>query len=417
MNSRERILATINHREPDRLAVDFGATSVTGIHCLVVEKLREYYGLEKRPVVVTDPYQMLGEVDSELREILGCDCVPIGGPSTKFGTSQIDRHLRRTPWGQEVLISSGIDLTPAPDGNIYIYPQNDRTCQPSGVMPGGCFFFNAIERQPEIDEDALDPGDNLEEYGPVSDTKLEHFIRKADEAALSGKAVVASFGGTALGDVSGIPGTALKQPKGIRSVAEWYMSTIIRPDYIKTMFDRQTDIAIENLKKYWAAIGSKVDVVSLCGADFGTQDSQFCSVETFRELWLPYYQKLTGWIHSNTTWKIFKHSCGSVVPLIPSFIDAGFDILNPVQINAKDMDPTMLKREFGKDLVFWGGGIDTQKVLPFGTPQQVREQVRTEVEILGAGGGYVFNTVHDIQANVPVENVVAMIDELNEIRK
>lgn len=417
MNSKERILATVNHRTPDRLAVDFGATSVTGIHCRIVEKLRDYYGLEKRPVVVTDPYQMLGEVDEELRGIMGCDCVPVGGPSTKFGTSQLDKHLQKTPWGQEVLISEGIDLTPSEDGNIYIYPQDDRSCNPSGVMPEGCFFFNAIERQPEINEDSLNPEDNLEEYGLISDAKLIHFVNKSAEASKSGKAVVASFGGTALGDVSGIPGTALRHPKGIRSVAEWYMSTVIRTDYIKEMFDKQTDIAIENYKKLWRTVGQNVDIVSLCGTDFGTQDSQFCSVETFRDLWLPYYRKMTEWIHSNTTWKVFKHSCGSVLPLIPSFIDAGFDILNPVQINAKDMDPAVLKREFGKDLVFWGGGVDTQTTLPFGTPQQVREQVRKEVEILGEGGGYVFNTVHDIQANVPIENVVAMIDELNELRK
>ena len=417
MTSKERILATLDHREPDGLAVDFGATPMTGIHCRVVEKLRDYYGLEKRPVLVTDPFQMLGEVDAELREIIGCDCVSVGGPSNSFGTTQTEHHLQRTPWGQEVLISSGIDMTPAADGNVYIYPQNDRSCSPSGVMPEGCFFFNAKERNFTVDDDNLNPEDNLEEFRPVSDATLKHYVARIDKAAESGKAVVASFGGTALGDVAAVPGQSLKNPKGVRTVAEWYMSTVIRQDYIKEIFDRQTDIAVENLKKFWAAVGSKVDVVMLCGADFGTQESQFCSVETFRELWLPYYRKMTDWIHSNTTWKVFKHSCGAMVPLIPSIIDAGFDILNPVQINAKDMDPAMLKREFGKDLVFWGGGVDTQKVLPFGTPEQVRRQVREEAEILGAGGGFVFSSIHNVQANVPVENVVAMIEELKSLRK
>ncbi len=417
MTSKERILATLDHRQTDGPAVDFGATPMTGIHCRVVEKLRDYYGLEKRPVRVTDPFQMLGEVDPELQEIIGCDCVSVGGPSNSFGTTQVETHLQRTPWGQEVFISSGIDMTPAADGNVYIYPQNDRSCSPSGVMPEGCFFFNAKERNFTVDDDNLNPEDNLEEFKPISDATIKHYVDGIDKAAESGKAVVASFGGTALGDVAAVPGQSLKDPKGVRTVAEWYMSTIIRPDYIKEVFDRQTDIAVENLKKLWAAVGTKVDVVMLCGTDFGTQESQFCSVGTFRELWLPYYRKMTDWIHSNTNWKVFKHSCGSMVPLIPSIIDAGFDILNPVQINAKDMDPAMLKREFGKDLVFWGGGVDTQKVLPFGTPEQVRRQVREEYEILGAGGGFVFSSIHNVQANVPVENVVAMIDELKALRK
>ena len=121
---------------------------------------------------------------------------------------------------------------------------------------------------------------------------------------------------------------------------------------------------------------------------------------------------MNDWIHSHTTWKGFKHSCGAIVPFLPVLIEAGFDIINPVQINAKGMDSKMLKKEFGKDLTFWGGGIDTQRVLPFGTPDEVRRQVLEQCEIFGRDGGFVFNTVHNIQANVPVENVVAMLDAL-----
>ena len=154
-----------------------------------------------------------------------------------------------------------------------------------------------------------------------------------------------------------------------------------------------------------------------CGTDFGTQDSQFCSLDTFRELWLPYYQRMNNWIHEHTTWKIFKHSCGAVLPIIPGFIEAGFDILNPIQISAKAMDIQVLKQEFGKELVFWGGGIDTQRILPIATPDEVRTHVLHQCEILGKDGGFVFNAVHNIQANVPIENVVAMIETLKELRK
>ena len=157
-----------------------------------------------------------------------------------------------------------------------------------------------------------------------------------------------------------------------------------------------------------------MDFVLLCGTDFGHQVGQFCSKETFDKMYKPYYRKVTDWIHSHTTWKCAKHTCGSMVPLIPNLIDAGFDVINPVQLSAKGMDPELLKREFGKDIVFWGGGVDTQKVLPFGTPEEVRNMVLRTLEIFSKGGGFVFSSIHNIQANTPVENIVAMVDAYKE---
>ena len=206
--------------------------------------------------------------------------------------------------------------------------------------------------------------------------------------------MIASFGGTALGDIALVPGMQLRHPKGIRDVAEWYMSTISRPEYIKKIFEKQVETAIENLKRIYAVVGNKVDAVFMCGTDFGTQSSTFCSPEQFDEMWLPSYKKMNDWIHLNTQWKTFKHCCGSVVTLLDSFIRAGFDIINPVQINAAGMDPQMLKEKYGSNLVFWGGGVDTQKTLPFGTPEEVREQVLRNCEIFIKNGGFVFNTVH-----------------------
>ena len=189
----------------------------------------------------------------------------------------------------------------------------------------------------------------------------------------------------------------------------------MRQEYLHEIFRRQTDIAIANYEKLWAVLGDKVDVVLTCGTDFGSQESQFCSVEVFNELWLPHYRRMNDWIHEHTTWKVFKHSCGAIVPILPGLIEAGFDIINPVQINAKDMDSGMLKREFGSYLTFWGGGVDTQKMLPFGTPDEIRRHVLGQCEILGKDGGFVFNSVHNIQANVPVENVIAMLDALKTV--
>lgn len=417
MTSRERVKTALNHQSPDRIPIDFGSTSVTGIHCKVVEALRDYYGLEKHPVHIIEPFQMLGEVEPDLQEAIGIDCVSVFGPRNMFDIDESKLHLQRTPWGQEVMIASGIDLTTDKEGDVYIYAKGDRTFPPSAVMPSNCYFIDAVERQHFVDDDQLKAEDNLEEYGPLSDKDLQHFVQAAQKAAGTGKAVIASFGGTALGDVAFIPGMGLKDPKGVRNVSEWYMSTVMRKEFVHELFDKQTEIAIQNYTRLWQAIGDNVDVVFTCGTDFGTQNSQFCSLDTYRELWLPYHKRLNDWIHQHTTWKVFKHTCGAVVPIIPGLIEAGFDILNPVQINAKDMDSTFLKKEFGKDLTFWGGGIDTQRILPDGTPEEICSHVLKQCEILGRDGGFVFNAVHNIQANVPVENVVALMNTLNELKK
>jgi uroporphyrinogen-III decarboxylase len=263
--------------------------------------------------------------------------------------------------------------------------------------------------------DNLKVEDNLEEFGHITPAELQYWKRQADSVRDGSKVVVASFGGTALGDIALVPAMNLKHPKGIRGVEEWYISTLIREDFVREIYDRQTDIALENMKLLWETVGNAVDVVFTCGTDFGTQNSTFCSPETFDSLWLPYYRKVNDWIHSNTTWKTFKHCCGAIEPLMSNFIEAGFDIINPVQINAAGMDPVKLKKEYGDKIVFWGGGVDTQGAFAFGTPAEVKEQVRRQCEILNRNGGFVFNTVHNIQANVPFENVVAMLEALSEL--
>jgi uroporphyrinogen-III decarboxylase len=161
-------------------------------------------------------------------------------------------------------------------------------------------------------------------------------------------------------------------------------------------------------------VGDAVDAVFLCGTDFGTQTSTFCSTATFRDLYFPYYKKLNDWIHRHTGWKCFKHSCGAVERFIPSFIEAGFDILNPVQCSATGMAAEHLKEKFGDRLTFWGGGVDTQRTLPFGTPEQVRREVLERCETFSRGGGFVFNSIHNVQAGTPVANIVAMFEAVRE---
>jgi len=416
MTHRERVMAALEHRQPDRVPVDFNGTPVTGMHISIVKALRNHYGLEERPIKLHEPLQCLGFVDDDLADVLGVDVTGVGSRHTFFGYKNEGWKPWKTPWGQDVLVPENFVTTTDSSGNTYIYPGGDTTVPPSGHLPNGGYYFDEIIRQQPLpaDDDDLKAEDNLEEFGPISDDDLEDLARRAELARKSGKLVVGNFGGTGLGDIACVPAPMLKNPKGIRDITEWYISTSIRQPLLQEIYERQYDIAIANLQRINSRFGKLIDVIFLCGTDFGTQNSTFCSTDTFRNLYMPHYKRINDWIHTNTEWKSFKHCCGSIPTFMPLFIESGFDIINPVQVSATGMDPAFLKREFGKDLVFWGGGVDTQQVLPFGTPKEVRDQVLKHCEIFNKDGGFVFNTIHNTQAKTPIENFVAMIDAIHE---
>lgn len=412
--SRQRVLTALDHQQPDRIPVDLGGTLMTGLHCSCIAQLREHFRLTPQPVKVHEPYQMLGYVDEDLQQALGVDVQGVVPPNTMFGFPATDWKPWQTPWGQHVLVPEKFVTSSNAAGDTFIYPQGDPNAPPSGHMPAGGYFFDTIVRQQPLDEDHLRVEDNLQEFAPLDAENLQRIVTGVRAAATTGRAVLIFTPGTALGDIALVPAPFLKHPRGIRDITEWYMSTALRPEFVREIFRRQTDIAIPNLQLINEAVGDLIDVAVLCGTDFGTQQSQFCSVETLRDLWLPYYREINDWIHANTRWKTFKHSCGSIAVFLDTFIDAGFDIINPVQCSAAGMDAKGLKSRFGDRITFWGGGVDTQHVLPFGTPQQVRQQVLERCEIFAPGGGFVFNTIHNTQARTPVQNIVAMIDALHE---
>ena len=248
-------------------------------------------------------------------------------------------------------------------------------------MPKDGYFFDSIIRQKPIDPDNLNPEDNTEQYKPLTDAELDGIEEDARAVNTGEYAVFASLVNTALGDIAFVPGPDLTDPKGVRDVAEWYMLTASRPDVVHKIFERQVEVGIANLARIHARVGDAIDVLFLCGTDFGTQTSSFCSTKTFNSLWKPHYAAICDWIHANTTWKTFKHSCGASERFFESMIEAGIDIINPVQCSAKGMDPKALKAKYKGRLVFWGGGVDTQQTLPFGTPAEVRKEVLERCEI------------------------------------
>jgi len=415
LTGRERVLRVLEHKEVDRVGVDLGGTPYSGAQVSVVAKLRKALGLDKdgEPVKVVEPYQMLGEVALDLREALGIDVVNLPGPKNFFGFANSDWKRWRTFDGTEVLVAGEFNTEPDADGAILQYPEGDRSVPASARMPKGGFYFDAIVRQEPIDEGKLDPADNLEEFGPISDEDLRIYEQQADDLYNNTNlAIAAGFSGTAFGDIALVPAPFLKEPKGIRDIEEWYISTLTRKEYIKEVFAGQAEIAIENLGRIYQAVGNKVQVVYLDGTDLAAQSTLFCGPEEYKELYLPFSKKLNDWIHANTKWKTMKHCCGACEPLIEGFIEAGFDILNPVQTSAKGMDAQLLSEKYGDRIVFWGGGVDTQQTLPFGTADEVRRQVAERVKIFSQKNSFVFAAIHNIQSNTPTENVLAMFEAL-----
>jgi hypothetical protein len=380
------------------------------MHVSIVDRLRKrLLGDSAYRVRVIEPYQMLGEIDDVLREALGIDVIGVPGRKSLFGTEAKDWKPFRLFDGTECLVPGSFNLTPAPDGGWHMYPEGDTNVPPSGHMPAGGYFFDSIVRQEPLDEDHLKPEDNLEEFGLLSDLDLTYYRDKKkwyETRPQCGTILI--IPGTAFGDIALVPAPWLKHPRGIRDIAEWYISTKIRRDFVYRIFERQCELALQNLDKLIQMFGGAVQVALITGTDFGTQRGPFISVEAYRDLFKPFHKQVNDFIHRRTRWKTFIHSCGSIYQLIPEFIDAGFDVLNPVQCSAAEMDPRRLKEVFGRDIVFWGGGVDTQKTLAFGTPGQVEREVHERIEIFNNGGGFVFNAVHNVQGNVPIENVEAM---------
>ncbi len=415
LTPRQRVLNALNHRPVDRIPVDLGGTLASGAHVSVVANVRQLLGLDKpgKPVKVIEPYQMLGEIAANLRHIIEVDVINLPGPKNFFGFENKDWKPWRTFDGTNVLVPGLFNTDPEPDGSILMYPQSDRSALASAKMPNGGFYFDAIIRQETIDDNKLNPENNLEEFQPISEEDLRIYEKQSNDLFYNTDlAIAASFPGTAFGDIALIPALYIKYPKGIRDIEEWYVSTITRRDYIFEVFSRQAEIAVKNLESIYQAAGNNVHVVWMDGADLATQNSLFCSPDTYCELYKPFHKKLNDWVHNNTEWKTMKHCCGACEPLIGEFIEAGFDVLNPIQCSAKGMDPKKLVDKYGNQIVFWGGGVDTQRTLPFETSEKVFTQVKERIEIFGKYPGFVFAAIHNIQCNTPAENVIAMFKSL-----
>lgn len=415
MTSRERVGLTLEHKQPDKVPVDLGSSLTTGISAFTLKKLRAHFGLTGE-IKIVEPFQFLGEVEDDLIEILGIDVVGVRSPVTLFGYSNI-KWKDICVKGEVFLIGSNCAISEDDCGNLYMHPMGDINAAPSAIMPQSSCYFDSIVRSKGItDEDNMDAHSDFVNDFEVIDNDIINIIKKQTEHYYNDTNLAINLGSyiASLGDAAVIPGIAQKTTTGIRSMEDWMAAHILYPEYIRDVITLHAECALKSLKKLKDAVGDMPQIVEVSAADFGTQRSEFISPETYRKIYKPVHAKLNGWVHKNTKWKTMFHSCGSIVNLLDDFIDAGVDIINPVQCSAKGMDPGILKKKYGDKLVFWGGVVDTQKTFPFGTAEDVYKEVTERLNIFAPGGGFVVSAVHNIQSNIPVENILAMFDALND---
>jgi hypothetical protein len=403
MTSRERVLKAINHQEPDRVPIDLGSSIMSGIMAQALDRLRKHLGLEDRPVKVYELFQMLGEVEMDVVERLEIDVLPVEPPIQFFGL----RRENYKPWrlfdGTEVLVPGQFEVEEDSNGDYLLHDQGDKTRPVEARMPNDGYYFDKVGLS-DIHPDFVPPPlTEIKKLNHLATQDLEFLQAKAERLrATTDKALLLGcWGRTGLGSVGSIP--------------DFLCLLATDQAYVKDLFAIQTETAIRNMENLKRVLGGNIDIIGLDGGDYGSQRGELFSPDWFEDLFVPYYRELNDWVHTNTSWKTWKHTCGSVAKIMPMLVEAGLDVINPVQCSAAGMDPRWLKDTFGERITFWGGSVDTQKTLPFGTPGDVIAEVTERIAIFAPGGGYVFNPVHNVQHGTPPENLLAAYETARKV--
>lgn len=388
MNARERVMAALRHEVPDRVPVDLGGMRATGITALAYRRLKEHLGITEGDICVYDTGQQLAVVEPPILELFGLDVVPL----------DLDQLRGWQPYtlpdGHPARIVAGFTTETAPDGSLYQLEDGRRVRY---RPPSSHYFYRIYYPLAE----ATTPAD-IERFSPWTYTD-EELTLLCDRARYlyqnTDYAIIGNFGGS-----------ILEAGQDLRGWEQFMIDLARGGPFLEAFLEKLTEFHLASLARYLDAVGSYIQIIVMVD-DLGTQHGLQISPQMYRRWIKPCHTRIYGYVRQHyPEVYVFLHSCGSIYPLIPDLIEAGVQILNPVQISAAGMDPVRLKREFGEDLTFWGGGCDTQHTLPRSTPEEVVAEVKRLLDIFAPEGGYVFNQVHNIQADVPPENIVAMLE-------
>lgn len=398
MTPRERVLTALAHREPDRIAVDLGASESSGIHGMAYNRLKTHLGLAGGRTQIYDLSQMIAKVEPEVLDRVGADALPL-----------LIEPRQWRPWqlmdGSACEVPAGADLRPTPRGGVELWAGGERVaaCPPGSYYLDTCYHPLAKASSPADIEAGLAhlrsfdwPGLNDETY---DDLRVKaQALRAGTDRAIVGNLWVHVF---AAGQT-------------LRGFENFMMDLLADKPLAHALLGRLVDCYAERVERYVAAVGEFCDLIQV-NDDLGTQNGLQVSLATYREMVKPYHARLWGQVKKLSGKPLLLHSCGSIYDAIPDLIEMGVDAINPVQVAAANMDSAKLKREFGRELTFWGGGCDTQAVLERGTPAEVRDEVRRRCDDLAPGGGFVFCQVHNIQPTIAAENVMAMYEAVAEV--
>lgn len=412
MNSRQRVQAAIKHIEPDRVPVDLGATPSSGISAIAYNNLLNYLPFKDKRNWVYDVVQQVTQPSDEMLDYFQIDVIDIGRTFNTLDSEWIETTL---PNGSSAWQPAWFHPRKQADGSFLAFKDNEAIA----MMPAKAISYDQIV-YPFLDGYPAYYGSNLDDamgrihwsalvhspWDHASETDFWEQLRShaLELRASSERAIVLSAGCN-----------LFEWGTFLRRMDNFLVDLMRHPSEVERFLDALMERHLASLEKICLAVGDIVDVIRL-GDDLGMNGGPLMSPETYRKLFKPRHTLLCDYIKSHSQMHTFLHSCGSIYKLIPDLIEAGFEILNPAQTNARDMQPEKLKQEFGSQVTFWGAGVDTRSILNLGTAQQVKDDVRRNIEILAPGGGFVFNSIHNILPDVPPENIVAMFAALDEYR-
>ncbi|MDF2613134.1 MAG: methylcobalamin:coenzyme methyltransferase [Clostridia bacterium] len=412
MNSRELVMASINHKEINKVPVDLGATPSSGISAIAYNHFTNYLGMQHAKTKIYDVVQQLAQPEDEFIKKFGIDVMDIG---RAFNDKEEDWYPITMSNGGAAYYPKWFRPVKGSDGSYAAYDQEGEMI---AKMPVGATFFDEtvfpyLDAYPDNYKD-LPKAMNKVLWQNLAHSPWDHAGDPNFWQTLREKAIhLRNTTDKALMIVCGC--NLFEWGTFLRRMDNFLMDIYAEPEEVERLVDALLEKHLESLKNVCDAVGDVVDILRF-GDDLGMDSGPFMSPDKYKQIFKPRHKILCDYVHKNSQMKTFLHSCGSIYQLMPDLIDAGYDIINPVQTNVTDMDAAKLKKEFGKDITFWGGGVNTRHILNRGTTKEVKDDVRRNIEILLPGGGFIFNPIHNIMPDVPPQNIEAMFEAVNEYR-